>query len=134
VHLTAYARERSLNQGDETFARFADMFHHRLLLLFYRAWAQAQPTVSLDRPAEDRFADYVGSFLGVGGREIGYLFGMYKKLTNTFTGVLTGKGLEWGGSLVRTEATGYGTTYFLQEMLATRGDGAWLGGGVGACA
>jgi glutamate dehydrogenase (NADP+) len=60
--------------------------------------------------------------LGVGGREIGYLFGMYKKLTNTFTGVLTGKGLEWGGSLVRTEATGYGTTYFLQEMLATRGD------------
>ncbi|MGC4114233.1 MAG: NADP-specific glutamate dehydrogenase [Myxococcales bacterium] len=61
--------------------------------------------------------------LGVGGREIGYLFGMYKKLSNTFTGVLTGKGLEWGGSLVRTEATGYGATYFAQEMLAARGDG-----------
>ncbi|HEY3447749.1 MAG TPA: NADP-specific glutamate dehydrogenase [Myxococcales bacterium] len=60
--------------------------------------------------------------LGVGGREIGYLFGMYKKLSNTFTGVLTGKGLEWGGSLVRTEATGYGATYFAQEMLAARGD------------
>ena len=60
--------------------------------------------------------------LGVGGREIGYLFGMYKKLTNTFTGVLTGKGLEWGGSLIRTEATGYGATYFAQEMLALRGD------------
>jgi glutamate dehydrogenase (NADP+) len=60
--------------------------------------------------------------LGVGGREIGYLFGMYKKLRNEFTGVLTGKGLEWGGSLVRTEATGYGTTYFAQEMLATRGE------------
>jgi glutamate dehydrogenase (NADP+) len=60
--------------------------------------------------------------LGVGGREIGYLFGMYKKLSNEFTGVLTGKGLEWGGSLIRTEATGYGVTYFAQEMLAARGD------------
>lgn len=61
--------------------------------------------------------------LGVGGREIGYLFGMYKKLKNEFTGVLTGKGLPYGGSLIRTEATGYGVTYFAQEMLATRGDG-----------
>ena len=60
--------------------------------------------------------------LGVGGREIGYLFGMYKKLRNEFTGVLTGKGLEWGGSLIRTEATGYGVTYFAQEMLALKGD------------
>jgi type VI secretion system protein ImpH len=67
LHLTAYARERRLHKGDETFGRFADMFHHRLLLLFYRAWAQAQPAVSLDRPAEDRFADYVGSMIGVGG-------------------------------------------------------------------
>ncbi|MFH0899180.1 MAG: NADP-specific glutamate dehydrogenase [Pseudomonadota bacterium] len=60
--------------------------------------------------------------LGVGGREIGYLFGMYKKLRNEFTGVLTGKGLSWGGSLVRTEATGYGAVYFAQEMLALLGD------------
>jgi glutamate dehydrogenase/leucine dehydrogenase len=60
--------------------------------------------------------------LGVGGREIGYLFGMYKKLRNEFTGVLTGKGLDWGGSLIRTEATGYGATYFAQEMLNARGD------------
>jgi len=60
--------------------------------------------------------------LGVGGREIGFLFGMFKKLRNAFTGVLTGKGLEFGGSLVRTEATGYGATYFAQEMLATRGE------------
>jgi type VI secretion system protein ImpH len=67
LHLTAYARERRLHKGDETFARFADLFHHRLLLLFYRAWAQAQPTVSFDRPAEDRFADYVGSLIGAGG-------------------------------------------------------------------
>jgi len=61
--------------------------------------------------------------LGVGGREIGYLFGMYKKLKNEFTGVLTGKGLDWGGSLVRTEATGYGVVYFAHEMLALQGDG-----------
>jgi len=59
--------------------------------------------------------------IGVGGREIGYLFGQYKKLTNTFTGVLTGKGLEWGGSLVRTEATGYGLVYFVSRMLAEKG-------------
>ena len=60
--------------------------------------------------------------IGVGGREIGYLFGMYKKLRNEFTGVLTGKGTKWGGSLIRPEATGYGTVYFAEEMLKTRGD------------
>lgn len=60
--------------------------------------------------------------IGVGGREIGYLFGQYKKLTNEFTGILTGKGLNWGGSLIRTEATGYGSVYFGAEMLATRND------------
>ncbi len=60
--------------------------------------------------------------IGVGGREIGYLFGMYKKLRNEFTGVLTGKGRNWGGSLIRPEATGYGTVYFAVEMLRTRGE------------
>lgn len=60
--------------------------------------------------------------IGVGTREIGYLFGMYKKLRNEFTGVLTGKGLSWGGSLIRPEATGYGTVYFAESMLKTRGD------------
>ena len=60
--------------------------------------------------------------IGVGGREIGYLFGMYKKLRNEFTGVLTGKGLNWGGSLIRPEATGYGAVYFAEEMLKTRGE------------
>ncbi len=60
--------------------------------------------------------------MGVGGREIGYLFGMYKKLQNEFTGVLTGKGLNWGGSLIRPEATGYGSVFFADEMLATRND------------
>ncbi|GAB4247300.1 MAG: NADP-specific glutamate dehydrogenase [Thermoleophilia bacterium] len=59
--------------------------------------------------------------IGVGGREIGYLFGQYKRLRNEFTGVLTGKGINWGGSLVRPEATGYGTVYFAAEMLATKG-------------
>ncbi len=60
--------------------------------------------------------------IGVGGREVGYLFGQYKRLANEFTGVLTGKGLGWGGSLIRPEATGYGTVYFAAEMLNTRGD------------
>ncbi|MBW6502474.1 MAG: NADP-specific glutamate dehydrogenase [Bacteroidales bacterium] len=60
--------------------------------------------------------------IGVGGREIGYLFGQYKRLRNEFTGVLTGKGIEWGGSLIRPEATGYGATYFAEEMLASRGE------------
>jgi len=58
--------------------------------------------------------------IGVGGREIGFMFGQYKRLRNEFTGVLTGKGLEWGGSLIRPEATGYGTVYFAKEMLSTR--------------
>jgi glutamate dehydrogenase (NADP+) len=60
--------------------------------------------------------------IGVGGREIGFLFGQYKRLRNEFTGVLTGKGREWGGSLMRPEATGFGNVYFSQEMLATKGD------------
>ena len=66
LHLTEYARHRILHQGDETFIRFLDLIHHRFLALFYRAWAQAQPTVSLDRPQDDRFATYVGSLVGIG--------------------------------------------------------------------
>jgi glutamate dehydrogenase (NADP+) len=60
--------------------------------------------------------------IGVGGREVGFLFGQYKRLSNEFTGVLTGKGIKWGGSLIRPEATGYGAVYFAEEMLKTRGD------------
>lgn len=60
--------------------------------------------------------------IGVGGREVGYMFGMYKKLTHQFQGILTGKGQEFGGSLIRPEATGYGNVYFLKNMLKTRGD------------
>ena len=60
--------------------------------------------------------------IGVGGREIGYMFGQYKRIRNEFTGVLTGKGLKWGGSLIRPEATGYGCVFFAEEMLKTRGE------------
>ncbi len=60
--------------------------------------------------------------IGVGGREVGYMFGQYKRLANEFTGVLTGKGLNWGGSLVRPEATGFGVVYFAEEMLKSKGD------------
>jgi type VI secretion system protein ImpH len=66
LHLTEFARERLLHHADPTFARFLDVFNHRFLAFFYRAWAQAQPAVNLDRPREDRFAGYVGAFVGIG--------------------------------------------------------------------
>jgi type VI secretion system protein ImpH len=66
IHLTEYARERLRNTGDATFARFLDLFHHRMLSLFYRAWAIHEPTVSFDRPEDDRFAVYVASLFGMG--------------------------------------------------------------------
>ena len=69
-----------------------------------------------------QFTDVPAGDIGVGGREIGYLFGQYKRIRNEFTGVLTGKGLNWGGSLIRPEATGYGAVYFAHEMLSTRDD------------
>ncbi len=65
LHLTEHALQR-LRQGDATFSRFLDLFHHRFLMLFFRAWAQAQPTVSLDRPHDDRFSQYVGALIGLG--------------------------------------------------------------------
>ncbi|SHI30992.1 glutamate dehydrogenase (NAD(P)+)/glutamate dehydrogenase (NADP+) [Tangfeifania diversioriginum] len=68
------------------------------------------------------YTDIPAGDIGVGGREVGFLFGQYKRLRNEFTGVLTGKGVGWGGSLIRPEATGYGTVYFAQEMLKTRDD------------
>ncbi|MFL5798173.1 MAG: NADP-specific glutamate dehydrogenase [Actinomycetota bacterium] len=69
-----------------------------------------------------QFTDVPAGDIGVGGREIGYLFGQYKRIRNEFTGVLTGKGVEWGGSLIRPEATGYGAVYFAHEMLSSRND------------
>ncbi len=70
----------------------------------------------------DADVDVPAGDIGVGGREIGFMFGQYKKLTRKFEGVLTGKGLNWGGSLIRPEATGYGQVYFAEEMLQPRGD------------
>ncbi len=68
------------------------------------------------------YTDVPAGDIGVGGREIGFLFGQYKRIRNEFTGVLTGKGIEWGGSLIRPEATGYGVVYFAEEMLQTRNE------------
>src|SRR3546814_3794408 len=69
------------------------------------------------------YTDVPAGDIGVGTREIGFLFGQYKRITNRYeSGVLTGKGTDWGGALVRTEATGYGTVYFAQEMLRERGE------------
>src|SRR6187397_1711557 len=68
------------------------------------------------------FTDVPAGDIGVGGREIGFLFGQYKRIRNEFSGALTGRGLAWGGSLIRPESTGYGCVYFAEEMLATRGD------------
>jgi type VI secretion system protein ImpH len=70
IHLTEYVRDRTRNQGDPTLSRFLDLLHHRFLSLFYRAWAQAQPHVNHDRPDDDRFLAYVGSFIGLAGDQI----------------------------------------------------------------
>lgn len=70
LHLSDYARQRVLHYGDRSFVRFLDIIHHRFLALFYRAWAQAQPTVSLDRPEGDRFSTYVASILGLGQKSL----------------------------------------------------------------
>ncbi|MBN1771555.1 MAG: NADP-specific glutamate dehydrogenase [Deltaproteobacteria bacterium] len=83
-------------------------FCHQLMLELFR-----HVGADTDVPAGD---------IGVGGREIGFMYGMYRKLRNEFTGVFTGKGLNWGGSLIRPQATGYGSVYFAAEMLATRGE------------
>ncbi|MBD3258477.1 NADP-specific glutamate dehydrogenase [candidate division GN15 bacterium] len=91
-------------KSDDEFMRFCQSFMTEL---------QRHIGPNTDVPAGD---------IGVGGREIGFLFGIYKKIRNEFTGVLTGKGLNWGGSLIRPEATGYGAVYFAQNMLATRGE------------
>ena len=91
-------------KSDAEVMRFCQSFMNELFLFI---------GPNIDVPAGD---------IGVGAREIGFLFGQYKKLTRDFSGVLTGKGLEWGGSLIRKEATGFGCVYFAEEMLATRGE------------
>jgi glutamate dehydrogenase (NADP+) len=91
-------------KSDNEVMRFCQSFMTEL-------WRHIGPNT--DVPAGD---------IGVGGREVGYLFGQYKRIANEFTGVLTGKGLNWGGSLIRPEATGYGAVYFAANMLQTRGE------------
>lgn len=88
---------------DEEVMRFCQSFMSEL-------WRHLGPDT--DVPAGD---------IGVGGREVGYMFGQYKKLKNEFTGVFTGKGINWGGSRIRSEATGYGLVYFVEEMFRKAG-------------
>lgn len=89
LHLTEYARNRALHHDDPTFVRFADLFHHRLLLLFYRAWAQAQPVVGYDRPRDDSFADIVGSLIGIGTPVLRHRDPMPDEVKLHFAGLLT---------------------------------------------
>ncbi len=89
LHLTEYARNRAMHNADPTFLRFADIFHHRLLLLFYRAWAQAQPVVGRDRPGDDTFADIVGSLIGVGLAQMRGRDPMQDEVKLHFAGLLT---------------------------------------------
>jgi type VI secretion system protein ImpH len=89
LHLTEYARNRALHHADPTLVRFADIFHHRLLLLFYRAWSQAQPVVGRDRPGDDSFADIVGSLIGVGLPQMRGRDPMADEVKLHFAGLLT---------------------------------------------
>jgi type VI secretion system protein ImpH len=89
LHLTEYARDRALHHADPTFSRFADVFHHRLLLLFYRAWAQAQPVVGYDRPHDDGFADIVGSLIGIGAPTLRHRDPMPDEVKLHFAGLLS---------------------------------------------
>lgn len=89
LHMTEYARNRALHNSDPTLVRFADIFHHRLLLMFYRAWAQAQPVVGRDRPGDDSFADIVGSLIGVGIPQMRGRDPMADEIKLRFAGLLT---------------------------------------------
>ncbi|HYQ92212.1 MAG TPA: type VI secretion system baseplate subunit TssG, partial [Candidatus Competibacteraceae bacterium] len=91
LHLTDYVRDRLRNAHDPTLARFADLFHHRLLSLFYRAWADARPTVSFDRPDSDRFAAYVGSLFGLGMASLRNLDAMPDRAKLHYAGLLSGQ-------------------------------------------
>jgi len=91
LHLTEYARDRRRNFRDPTFQRFADVFHHRLLSLFYRAWANSRPTVSFDRPEQDRFGLYVGALMGLGTEFVRYRDAMPDLTKLHFAGHLSGQ-------------------------------------------
>lgn len=87
-HLTEYASERIRHHGDPTFSRFTDVFHHRMLCLFYRAWANGEPTVHFDRPDDDRFSDYLGSMFGIGMEALHHCDAMPDSAKLFFAGLL----------------------------------------------
>jgi type VI secretion system protein ImpH len=119
-HLTEYAHQRLIHHGDAAFARFADMFHHRLLLLFYRAWAQAQPTVGLDRPDEDRFASYLESLIGIGSPELRHRDAVPDHAKLHFSGILSSQVRNADG--LASVLTGYlGRPVRIDQF-----QGAWL--------
>ena len=134
IHLTEYALERRRDVQDVTFARFADLFHHRLHCLFFRAWADAQPTVSFDRPESDRFAAYVGSLFGMGTPELRHRDAMPDLTKLHFAGLLAARTRHPEG-LVRIL-----TTFFQVPVRLRQFVGHWrrlpveyqcrLGGGV----
>ena len=141
-HLTEYARERLVNSGDATIARFADIFHHRLTLLFYRAWADAQSVVSLDRPDDDRFSRYVASLVGLGFRSQRDRDAVadHAKLANASHLVRATRNAEGLGSLLRgffampVRIVEYCCRWLAispeqRTRLGIRGPGAMLGGG-----
>lgn len=88
THLTEYALQRKLNEDDPALARFADLFHHRMLSLLYRAWADARPTVQFDRPAKDRFSSYVGSLFGMGTDSLRDIDGLSDRAKLHYAGVM----------------------------------------------
>lgn len=91
THLTEYVLERRRDAGDVTFTRFADVFHHRMLCLFFRAWADAQPTTAFDRPESDRFSAYVGSLFGLGSPQLRHRDAMPDLTKLHFAGLLAGR-------------------------------------------
>ena len=128
LHLTEYARDRRRNHRDPTFQRFADIFHHRALSLFYRAWANARPTVSLDRPEQDRFALYVGALIGLGMDSLRDRDAMPDLAKLHFAGHLAGqtRHAEGLGSIL--------SSFFRTPVRIEGFIGAWLGLPAGATA
>ncbi|HET9018283.1 MAG TPA: type VI secretion system baseplate subunit TssG, partial [Acetobacteraceae bacterium] len=120
LHLTEYARDRRRNHRDPTFQRFADIFHHRALSLFYRAWADVRPTVAFDRPAQDRFALYVGALIGLGMPSLRDRDAMPDLTKLHFAGLLAGQTRHAEGLAAILSA------FFKMDVRIESFVGAWL--------
>jgi len=120
LHLTEYARDRRRNQRDPTFQRFADVFHHRMLSLFYRAWADVRPTVAFDRPAQDRFALYTGALTGLGMDSLRDRDAMPDLTKLHFAGLLAGQTRHAEGLAAILSA------FFKMDVRIESFIGAWL--------